>query len=370
MLPLPRFFTIVVGAKPFGISSCISQLRTLSRNLSPRGTSGSLARRIQLGVSGVLEELFFIPVPCCFLNFLGKSDLCLCVESRRKSIASFGNSILATVGQLRYPRATTALQPSSVLPWELSAAQQLFDWLRASRFSPGNLEGLSRCARAFFFYNASMRYTSRVRATLTDKERRIFERLNTPQKIQDYLDTLPINFEKHGETYMSPRRMLAAKTAHCFEGALFAAAALAFHGQKPLLLDFQTIPRDEEHVVALFKQNGYWGAISKTNHAILRYRDPVYASVREIAMTYFHEYGMVDGTKSLRTYSAPFDLSRFSPEKWVTPGEDLFWLVDTLDASRHFPIIPKKNRASIRKISRIERRILYIEEWTSQGKRA
>lgn len=184
------------------------------------------------------------------------------------------------------------------------------------------------------------------------------------------MDALPINFETKGETYMSPRSMIAAKTAHCFEGAVFAAAVLAYHGQKPLLLDFQTIPRDEEHVVALFKQNGFWGAISKTNHAILRYRDPVYTSVRELAMTYFHEYGMVDGTKSLRTYSAPFDLSKYNPETWVTPAEDLIWLVDTLDQSRHFPIIPKKNQRLIRKTSRIERKVLTLEEWRSQGKRA
>src|SRR3990167_915161 len=112
-------------------------------------------------------------------------------------------------------------------------------------------------------------YAERVRSLLTSAERRLFQKLNTPQKIQDYLDALPVNFERKGETYMSPRRVVRATTAHCFEGALFAAAVLAYHGQKPLLLDFRTIPSDEDHVVALFKQYSYWGAISKTNHAIL-----------------------------------------------------------------------------------------------------
>lgn len=198
----------------------------------------------------------------------------------------------------------------------------------------------------------------------------LMERLDTPQKMQDYLDSLPINFETRGETYMSPRRMLAAGRAHCFEGALFAAACLAYHGRKPLLLDIQTTPNDDEHVVALFRQNGLWGAISKTNHAILRYRDPVYRTVRELAMSYFHEYMLEGGQKTMRAYSAPFDLSKYPPEKWVTADEELFWLVDALDASRHFPVAPEKNLKLLRKGSRIERANLRSTEWKKNGRRA
>src|SRR3989338_7482265 len=150
-----------------------------------------------------------------------------------------------------------------------------------------------------------MIYQQELREILSPIERRIFVRLNSARKIQDYLDTLSINFEIKKETYMSPRRVIREKTAHCFEGALFACAALAYHGKKPLLLALVTIDRDEDHVVALFKENGLWGAISKTNHPILRYRDPVYKSIRELAMSYFHEYIMDDGTKSLRIYSKP-----------------------------------------------------------------
>ena len=113
-------------------------------------------------------------------------------------------------------------------------------------------------------------YKERIRAALSPSERKIFAKLTTAKKIQDFLDKLPINFELRGETYMSPRRLLRGRTAHCFEGALLAAAAFAYHGQRPLLLDLQTLPSDEDHVVALFKENGLWGAISKTNHAILR----------------------------------------------------------------------------------------------------
>ena len=142
-----------------------------------------------------------------------------------------------------------------------------------------------------------------------------------------------------------------------------AAAALSYHGHKPLLLDLVTIERDEDHVVALFRQNGLWGAISKTNHPILRYRDPVYKTVRELAMSYFHEYIMDDGTKSLRKFSKPFDLSRYSPTKWVTAGEDLNWLVEALDASPHSAIAPPKAIKKLRKVSGIEIKAINITEW-------
>lgn len=210
-------------------------------------------------------------------------------------------------------------------------------------------------------------YGDKIRAILSPTENKLFRGLTAPQKIQDYLDTLSINFELKGETYMSPRRVIRTRTAHCFEGALLAAAALAIHGQEPLLMDLQTSPSDEDHVVALFIQNGRWGAISKTNHYILRYRDAVYESPRELAMSYFHEYMELSGKKSLRAYSKPYDLSRFSPKRWVTEEEDLVWLVDALDDSKHFPIAPKKNLQNLRRASRIELQALEQEEWSRRG---
>ncbi|MBI2610430.1 hypothetical protein HYW60_00625 [Candidatus Kaiserbacteria bacterium] len=208
-----------------------------------------------------------------------------------------------------------------------------------------------------------MTYAERIKRLLAPPERRVFEKLKTPQRVQDYLDTLPINFETKGETYMSPRAVLRAKTAHCMEGALFAAAALAYHGEKPLLLDFRTIPVDEDHVVTLFRQHGYWGAISKTNHAILRYREPVYKSVHELAMSFFHEYLLWSGEKSLRAYSKPFDLSKYVPERWVTAEEQLFWLVEAIDTAHHFPTVPKKNLRLLRKAYPVELRAMKIVEW-------
>lgn len=203
-----------------------------------------------------------------------------------------------------------------------------------------------------------MTYQERLRALLSPKERTILARLSTPQKVQDYLDSLPINFERKGETYMSPRRVLREGTAHCLEGALLAAAAFAYHGQPPLLMDFQTVPTDEDHVIALFKQNGFWGAISKTNHSVLRYRDPIYRSPRELAASYFHEYFKWNRKKSLRNYSAPINLRRFKLEDWLLAEDELFWLADAVDEARHFPLVPKKNLKLLRPVSKIEAHVM------------
>lgn len=168
---------------------------------------------------------------------------------------------------------------------------------------------------------------------------------------------------------MSPRRTIRSKRAHCLEGALLAAAAVAFHGQRPLLLDFQTTLDDEDHVVAVYKEHGLWGAISKTNHAILRYRDPMYRSVRELAMSYAHEYLKWNGEKSLLTYSRPFDMRKYAPEQWVTAEKDLDWLVDELDAIQHFPLAPRKILRHRRIADDVELRAMKIAEWNKSGRK-
>src|SRR3989338_1352163 len=129
---------------------------------------------------------------------------------------------------------------------------------------------------------------------LSKEELSILRKLNTPRKIQDFLNKVPINFEEEGETCHSPRTLLKKNKAHCVEGAMFAALALKLQGHKPLILDLATTKEDYDHVVAIFRENGCWGAISKTNHAVLRYREPVYRTIRELVMSYFHEYFMDD----------------------------------------------------------------------------
>lgn len=184
-------------------------------------------------------------------------------------------------------------------------------------------------------------YRKALHALLTPAEHRVFARLDTPQKIQTFLDRLPINFSLSGDTAMSPRRTLQARMAQCAEGAFLAAAALAYHGREMWLMDIQALPSDHDHVVTLFKERGLWGAISKTNHAILRWRDPIYRSVRELAMSYAHEYCLPGGKKSMLAYSRPFSLGRYAPARWVIAPDDLDWLLVDLDTSPHLPLAPK-----------------------------
>lgn len=206
---------------------------------------------------------------------------------------------------------------------------------------------------------------------LSADELAILKQLSTPQKIQDYLDGLPQNFEKNGETYLSPRRVLREQKAHCIEGALLAAVALWLQGERPLLLDLKTIDIeiDSDHVVALYKKNGYWGAISKTNHAVLRYRDPIYKTVRELALSYFHEYFLTtDGKKTLRSYSRPVSLKKFGI-KWITSEEDLSHIAEALDTVTHFPLIPKGHEQYLRPASPVERKASGIPEWNKENLR-
>lgn len=185
-------------------------------------------------------------------------------------------------------------------------------------------------------------------------------RLNTPTKIQNFLNEIPFNHEERGETYRSVEESLLADKAHCFEGALIASAALWLHGERPLIMDLRATKRDFDHVVALYKKNGLWGAISKTNHAVLRFREPVYRTPRELAMSYFHEYFLHDGTKTLREYSKPFDLSKTKFD-WLMGKENLSQLVDALDLSPHEKVLPKGIK--LRKAEKVEIEAGKIVEW-------
>lgn len=215
----------------------------------------------------------------------------------------------------------------------------------------------------------STAYRNRLRPLLTPAEHRVFARLDTPQKIQTFLDRVPANFELAGDTAMSPRRMLQTRMAHCSEGAIFAAAALAYHGIPAWLMDIQALPSDQDHIVALFKERGHWGAISKTNHAILRWRDPIYRSPRELAMTYAHEYCLPGGKKSMLAFSKPFSLARFSPKRWVIAPDDLDWLLDDLDTSPHLPVAPKHAIRRRRRSSQVELLSQLVLEWPDPRKR-
>ena len=191
---------------------------------------------------------------------------------------------------------------------------------------------------------------------------RVLRKLDTPRKIQDFLDKIPINTEDAGDTSSTPVVTLRRNTAHCMEGALLAACALAMHGKPPLLLDLKTTSDDIDHVVALFRKHGYWGGISKTNHSVLRYREPLYRDVRELAMSYFHEYTLDSGKKTLRSYSQPFDLRTWKGD-WMTSDEDQWELQTALDSSPHVRLLNRAQIAGLRRADEIERRAGKLTEW-------
>jgi len=216
--------------------------------------------------------------------------------------------------------------------------------------------------------NIRGRYTECMKG-LSPAELKILKRLNTPIKIQDFLDTLPTNFEHGGETCFSPRKVLRERKAHCMEGAMLAALALRVHGHKPWVLDLKVASSEDDHVVTPFTIKGYWGAISKTNHVLVRYRDPIYRTLRELVMSYFHEYTDTKGKKVLRWYSKPLDLSRFDSQGWMTSEEDVFYIPQYLDTIRHYPLITKSQDKLLRPADRMELKIGAMLEWKSERKR-
>ncbi len=206
------------------------------------------------------------------------------------------------------------------------------------------------------------------RFNYSPQELSIFRKLSTPAKIQDYLNSITFNFEKEGQTCFSPREVIKNKMAHCAEGAIFAAAALEFHGYRPLIMDLRstTKPYDYDHVVAVYKKDGHFGAISKTNHAVLRYREPVYKTIRELVMSYFHEYFLDSGKKTLREYSDLLDLNKFNKLKWRTTTEHLFEIPAYLDDFKHYKILTPKQVKNLRLADPVEIEAGKIREYPNR----
>jgi hypothetical protein len=198
--------------------------------------------------------------------------------------------------------------------------------------------------------------------SFTSKEKNLFKKLNTPAKVQDFLNGLKFNFEKDGETLKSPLFSLRAKKVHCLEGAILGAYILSLHGLKPYLMHLKANKTDYDHVVAPFKVGNFWGALSKTNHAVLRYREPVYRNIRELAMSYFHEYFLNDGEKTLRQYSKLLNLNNFE-KNWMFLEGDLWGIDQELDKIKHYDIVPKSHIKKLRKADKIEIEAGKIVEW-------
>ncbi len=175
--------------------------------------------------------------------------------------------------------------------------------------------------------------------SFTPAERTVFRRLRSPEIIQRFLDDLAYNKEPGGATCRSPRRLLRDRTGHCMEGALFGAAALRMLGYPPLLLDLEAV-HDDDHVLAIFRARGCWGAVAKSNFSGLRYREPVYRTLRELAMSYFEHYYNLRREKTLRGFSRPVNLRRFDRIGWMTSEEDVWAVPQYLCTVRHTPVMP------------------------------
>ena len=166
-------------------------------------------------------------------------------------------------------------------------------------------------------------------------ELRKLRSLKDPHGIQRFLDDMPYHL---ADTAWSPRRVLAENTSHCFEGAMLAAAALRANGYPPLVFDLEA-EKDTDHVVAIYRTNGHWGAIAKSNYTGCRYREPVYRSLRELALSYFDVYFNLRRERSLRRFSRPVNLARFDLLEWMTTDKPLWFVAEYLFDIRHYPLL-------------------------------
>lgn len=201
---------------------------------------------------------------------------------------------------------------------------------------------------------------------LTTQETRLLAALDTPRKVQDFLEAIPMPFGERPQRCRSPRQVLREGAAFCMEGAMLAATALRLQGRQPLVVDLESAPHDDDHVIAVFRERGHWGAVSKTNHAMLRWRDPIYRTIRELVLSYFHEYVDAAGRKTLRSYSNPVDLSRFDRRNWISSPDDVWFVPEHLADVRHLPLLTPRQRARLRPADPVERAAGNLETFPSK----
>lgn len=188
----------------------------------------------------------------------------------------------------------------------------------------------------------------------TPAELRKLRALKTPAGIQRFLDTMPYHI---AHSSWSPRRVLREGTAHCLEGAIFAAAALSVLGFPPLIWDLEA-DRDTDHVLAIYKVRGCWGAIAKSNFNGCRGREPVYRTLRELALSYFHIYFNLRGERTLRRFSRPVNLARFHDRNWMTSEKDVWFIAEYLCEIPHTGLF---TRAQVKNLTRVDRRTVQGE---------
>jgi hypothetical protein len=185
---------------------------------------------------------------------------------------------------------------------------------------------------------------------LTAAEAGRLRRLTPPWRIQKLLDEL--DYDVRGEGCRSPRRVLRERKVQCMDGALFAAAALRVQGEPPLILDLEAV-FDDDHVLALYRRNGLWGSIARSNYSGLRFREPLFLTVRDLVLSYIEGYFNLRRQKTLRRYSRPFDLSFFDALSWMTREEDLWEIPNHLVGIRHYRLLSHAQERSLSPVSRV-----------------
>jgi hypothetical protein len=214
-----------------------------------------------------------------------------------------------------------------------------------------------RLSRALYFSQMTRRrFARREDLGLTPAEFAVLRRLDSPRKIQAFLYELGQNFELKGDTCRPVRVVLRTRTAHCIEGAMLAAAALWVHGEPPLVMDMRA-KRDFDHVITLFRRNGLWGAFSKTNGIGLRCRDPMFRSLRELSLSYLHEYSNKAEIKTLREFSVAGDLRRFDPKVWVSGEKNCWEVPEWLDELPHTTLVNGRTRKALLPRDPFEKRV-------------
>ncbi|NUM36253.1 MAG: hypothetical protein HUU50_17060 [Candidatus Brocadiae bacterium] len=185
-----------------------------------------------------------------------------------------------------------------------------------------------------------------MESTWTKEEKKLFDSLKTPDQIQAYLDSIDYSADP---IYRSPRSVIRDRKAHCSDGALFAACALRQIGFAPLIIDLRA-ENDDDHIIALFSRYGHIGAIAKSNFVGLRFREPIFRNLRELALSYFEDYYNLSWEKTLRSYSSPLDLSNFDDLNWMTFDENLEKIIDKLDRLRHYPLLTKQMQEALAEV--------------------
>ena len=193
---------------------------------------------------------------------------------------------------------------------------------------------------------------SSLAAQLTPAENKLLAGLTSPRLIQGFLDTLAYSAE---DRYRCPLTVVRDRTAHCYDGAIFAAAMLRRLGHRPRILDMLPNDRDDDHLLALFQVQGHWGALAKSNFSGLRYREPIHRSVRELVMSYFEDYFNAAGEKTLRAYTVPVSLARFDALHWETDDAALDAIADHLDVVRKVKVLTP---AMVRRLAPVDPRAL------------